>query len=1016
MKKQAKRFTSLLCVLALCMSLLPMSALAAELPAEQPEEETQEVAETPAATTEPSEEPDPTETTVPTEPEETETPDGNSSATTQAEGDVAQIGDTTYATLNAAISAANDGETIELLSDASLSTIAFPAEKTITVDGNGFTIDANQAYLNIAGAVTFQDCTMNMHGTPNGHWMYIYMASNGVLTFNEATLTIDGTDAAANTTAMYFPEPGTPRADVNFTDSTVTIKNCDGNGITTGGSTNNGNNRLNITRSSVTIDNCAEQNSSGGGGIVGTFDITVDESSLKVINNTSYGSNGPYYTIRNNSNVTFDNNGTWGISAYRIDMTGNSTLTATNNGYSGVWVRILNIDDTCTLDVERNGYKGQCDLNSSAVGATSNAGISFWGNGSATSTIEKGANVTIKDNAGSGISTLQGVCNLSIGSASICNNGIDGAVCGGGVYNVGTLSLGEDVVIYNNHASVAGDDIYNSLKNDAEITFGQVGDDWALDGDPDCTDAIDGWYDDSEGARWEAHTAPLHVKEFTSFDADTGLATVTGLTALKAAHNVIPVPSSDDEVILDKTATGLNNDKTNVTLTVGAKQDQTVSDVVFVLDKSVSTDVRESAVAMLDELMTRVGENRIKVGVVIFNKSVYEELPLTDLNEENYEEIETALMKETKSGTNIYAGLMAGKAVLDADTSVSPQAKHLVLVTDGVTYLWGTGREKDGSDIFTIYSEQSGTNEESINAGNDMMKAHHPEIESYWAEFLDMAQWMKDHGTSYAKDIETYQHVYGVGQYEPDVKGQGTDSTYAGFDDGEYIPGEELTSHACANDAAVYMAATAWQKIVNAGYHAYAYAELDYDNPEDELNYYPWGSDWVESLKTIGGTSSAVPKNTEGMFDEVKSSILYAVQSGTINDVIGDDFDLTDKNGITDGTFTLTIGGEKQAATLDEAAANTVNFGIPNTEGVYPYVLTYYPNGVVGDTREQFDLEINVPVENAKALQLTYSLTLVEKSSTAGTYRVPTNEEATLTYIPTVGTPADRKSVVRERV
>ncbi len=31
------------------------------------------------------------------------------------------------------------------------------------------------------------------------------------------------------------------------------------------------------------------------------------------------------------------------------------------------------------------------------------------------------------------------------------------------------------------------------------------------------------------------------------------------------------------------------------------------------------------------------------------------------------------------------------KAMLDADTTVKAENKHLVLVTDGVTYLWGTG-------------------------------------------------------------------------------------------------------------------------------------------------------------------------------------------------------------------------------------------------------------------------------------------------------------------------------------
>ena len=148
--------------------------------------------------------------------------------TRAAEGDVAQITrdetTTSYATLQAAITASVSGDTIELLSDATLPTTSFLSGKTITIDGKGFTIDAGQAYLNVAGNITFENCTMNMHGVPNGHWMYIYMASNGSLNFEDSTLNIDGSDAADNTTAMYFPEPGDPKASVSFTRSNVTIK------------------------------------------------------------------------------------------------------------------------------------------------------------------------------------------------------------------------------------------------------------------------------------------------------------------------------------------------------------------------------------------------------------------------------------------------------------------------------------------------------------------------------------------------------------------------------------------------------------------------------------------------------------------------------------------------------------------------------------------------------------------------------------------------------------------------
>lgn len=207
-------------------------------------------------------------------------------------------------------------------------------------------------------------------------------------------------------------------------------------------------------------------------------------------------------------------------------MSNGSKLHANNNGYSGVWTRVLNVDSSCTVDVEGNGAKG--------FAAKTNGGIFFQGNGKIASVIEKGANVIIENNAGSGIYTAQKACNLTIGSATIINNGAGvcnedgiGADMGGGVYNVGTMKLDPSVVIYNNHAKNAGDDIYGT----GVTEFGNVGNDWVLD---DCNHAINGWFDDSQGARWCAHwtdNTPWHVKAVKAGTYETPV-------ALKAAHGV----------------------------------------------------------------------------------------------------------------------------------------------------------------------------------------------------------------------------------------------------------------------------------------------------------------------------------------------------------------------------------------------------------------------------------------------------------------------------------------------
>ncbi len=98
----------------------------------------------------------------------------------------------------------------------------------------------------------------------------------------------------------------------------------------------------------------------------------------------------------------------------------------------------------------------------------------------------------------------------TINGGSITDN--DARSNGGGVYNrdgsaVMTLN---GVTIYNNTAGDSGDDIFN--RTGGTITVEAVGKGWKLDGHP-CTDAVDSWYDDSAGARWNAHDVQkAHLK------------------------------------------------------------------------------------------------------------------------------------------------------------------------------------------------------------------------------------------------------------------------------------------------------------------------------------------------------------------------------------------------------------------------------------------------------------------------------------------------------------------------
>ena len=140
-----------------------------------------------------------------------------------------------------------------------------------------------------------------------------------------------------------------------------------------------------------------------------------------------------------------------------------------------------------------------------------------------------------------------------------------------------------------------------------------------------------------------------------------------------------------------KTATQLDEHyQSQVTLSLPSAEEQLVSDVVFVLDKSTSADLEEQAIEMLKNLNTQIKETgaKVKVGVVIFNKQAHSELALTELNDANMDAIENAIKFDISSGTNSHAGLIAGKAMLDADTSVDGNRKYMVFVSDGITYMY----------------------------------------------------------------------------------------------------------------------------------------------------------------------------------------------------------------------------------------------------------------------------------------------------------------------------------------
>ena len=439
-----------------------------------------------------------------------------------AEGEVAQIGGTKYATLDEAIEKAADSDTIVLLADCT--TAGMNLSKNLTIDGGEAkrTITFNDKGIALWGkALTFKNCNVVMVGigaTPYSEWNWqtICASKDASLLLENTEMTMNG--AEGNTAhAIYFCSNNK----LNLTDSKLEIKNYQQDALEWDGG--DGGYNVNIKNSTFISDH-------NRSGFAGTFTAKIDNSKVDVINSTGNGSNGSHFEIVNGSVVNFSDNNAHGLSTGRLTID-NSTVTANGNGGNGVHAGdTLIIKNNAVVEIKKNN----CSISSkwTIPGALYVAGAEG-------SNIDKTSAVTITENKGSGILLKGGSLIIEEGAKlTIMNNTAEKLEYGGGANVRGDLTLPNSAVFYNNHAAKAGDDIYNA--EGASITFGNVGSNWILD---DCNHTINGWYDDAEESRWNS---TYDGKPCIDGCADHAVRVSAGkievLRALKAAHDAQTTP------------------------------------------------------------------------------------------------------------------------------------------------------------------------------------------------------------------------------------------------------------------------------------------------------------------------------------------------------------------------------------------------------------------------------------------------------------------------------------------
>ena len=436
-----------------------------------------------------------------------------------------------------------------------------------------------------------------------------------------------------------------------------------------------------------------------------------------------------------------------------------------------------------------------------------------------------------------------------------------------------------------------------------------------------------------------------------------------------------------------KTATELDkNQETKVTLSFPGKREAEPSDVVFVLDKSGASaqkDIYNQAKSFLEEVKTKAQADGldIKVGVVLFNKVGNIQQPLTDVVT-GYDSILTAMNSSLRSGTNMDAGLLAAKNILDADTAVKAENKHVILISDGATYLYC----KNG-DYTKPYTRSFG----KVEGGKNFMggiwewQSREYHTNNAWKKFSDGSNFIFSQAMKSPEKLGEYLAYY-RDQYENNSEKNWAQYDYeytdAAANNGTANPIPVDVNAPCNIDVAFWSTDDTFQSMVKAGYDMNVY----YKNAAD--------FDGQVFLQYLTRNSNNGKLDTD--FAEIKAKLVDKIAAGsegmeapegagsTVEDFIGSDFDFINDP----AKISLTANGEKLAP--EKIDDGSYGFG-KLANGSYRFTLDY----AKGD-QEMLKLTLNEAASPSKPVVLEYSERLVNVPTEPGTHTLKVNESAIL--------------------
>lgn len=466
-----------------------------------------------------------------------------------------------------------------------------------------------------------------------------------------------------------------------------------------------------------------------------------------------------------------------------------------------------------------------------------------------------------------------------------------------------------------------------------------------------------------------------------------------GMPAPAAPAFAEDAPATDQAAVLEqnqKTATELDeNLETKVTLSFPGKREAEPSDVVFVLDKSAFSDdkaIYDQAKSFLDEVKAKAEADGldIKVGVVIFNRIGNVQQELTDVVT-GYDAILKAMGATLSSGTNMHAGLLAAQSILGADKAVKDENKHVILISDGGTYLYC----KNG-DYTKPYTRSFGDPTKQVNPetgaaypyGRNQMggiweyQSRQDNLNNAWKKFSDGSNFIYSQAMTSPEKLAEYLAYY-KDQY------QNSDENWAQYDyeytaeaanNGTTNPIPLDVNAPCNSDVAYISADDTFQAMADAGYDMNVYYRL-----KAETDF----TDGSIFLKYLARNTNEGNLDTD--FNKLKAKLVDKIAAdSTVEDFIGNNFDF-----VNDASkISLNVAGEDLAPEkIDET---TYGFG-KRADGTYRFTLKY-----TAGENEKLVFTLNEAAVPAKPVVLTYSEVLVNKPTEAGAHSLKVNESATL--------------------